>query len=202
MRFLCVMLAIMGLAASVDGCGSGGAGTMAAGARVESGTCQTSGANSSLVSQSCEFALSDGQRFRCSNSFEGQTPTARTLEHARGCMRLPSLKLSAAELAMIKALDGTRICLTSQGLHAIGGAVLPPSPGANMADGEVVISSSHPTVIAFYTDAARAMRARASVVGNARRARGLVDRRGAATIFWAGIPSRELRGSVETCVSR
>lgn len=108
MRSLRIKLAVGCLAAVVGGCGSGGARTAAAGARVESGTCQSSGADGRTVSQSCDFVLSDGQRFRCRNAFEGQTPTARTLERTRGCVRLPSLKLSGTERAMITALDTAR----------------------------------------------------------------------------------------------
>jgi hypothetical protein len=103
---------------------------------------------------------------------------------------------------MITALDRARTCLTAKGLHAIGAAVLPPNPGANMADGELVISSTHPTFIAFYIDTAKARRAEAAVMRNARRINGQVERRGATTIIWTRIPSSKLRASVEACLSR
>jgi hypothetical protein len=130
------------MAAAVAGCGSAGARTTAAGARVQSGTCQSAVADGRTVSQSCDFVLSDGQRFRCRDAFEGQTPTARTLERTSGCVRLASLKLSATERAMITALDTARSCLTAKRLRVVGVPVLPPNPpSANMAAGELVISS-------------------------------------------------------------
>src|SRR5881275_670674 len=53
-----------------------------------------------------------------------------------------------------------RSCLVSKGLRAVGGPAFPSRPpDPTQADGELVISSStRPTFIAFYTDAARAER--------------------------------------------
>lgn len=201
MTSLRIKLAVGCLAAAVGGCGSGDAGTTAAGARVESGTCQSSSARGRTVSQSCEFVLDDGQRFRCRNPFEGQTPTARKLEHTGGCVRLQSLKLSATERAMITALDTARSCLKAKGWRVIGAPALPPNPpGANMADGELVITSAHPTFIAFYSNTAKARRSKAALTRNARRLRGEVEAHGAATIFWTDAPSKELRSSVKACL--
>jgi hypothetical protein len=196
-----ITLAVGCLAGVVGGCGSGDAGTAATGARVESATCQSFGVRGRTVSQSCVFVLSDGQRFRCHDAFEGQTPTARKLAHTRGCASLQPLKLSATERAMIAALDTARSCLKAKGWRVIGAPVLPPNtPGANMPDGELVITSAHPTFIAFYTNTAKARRSKAALTGNARRIRGQVEPRGAATIIWTGAPSEELRSSVEACL--
>jgi hypothetical protein len=104
---------------------------------------------------------------------------------------------------MITALERARRCLTAKGLHALGGPVLPPSSsGSSTADGELVISSTHPTFIAFYTDPARARGLEATVVQSARRVHGQVERHGAVTIVWTRAHASNLRGAVDACVFR
>ncbi len=191
----------MALAVVVGGCGSGSTRAAVADAQVESGSCQSSGAGGRVVSQSCSFVLSDGQRFRCQKAFRGQTPTARVLGHAKGCVRLRSLVLSPAVRRMITALDRARSCLTTKGLRALGGPVLPPNPsGSSSADGELVVgrSATHVVFIAFYTDAARAQRLQAGLRQNARRLKAQVERHGAVTVLSIRPPSGS-RAAVQAC---
>ncbi len=166
--------------------------TAAADARVESASCQLSGAGGHVTLQSCSFLLSDGQQFRCHKAFAGSTPTARALEHTQGCVRLPSLMLSPAVRRMIAALEKARRCLIARGVRVVGGPVLPPvSPGSSSPDGELVVgrSAAHVLFIAFYTDAARAQRLLAQLMRNAGRLKGQVERHGAVTILWVQPPS-------------
>jgi hypothetical protein len=201
MGYLRVPLVLGALAVVIVGCGSGSARTAAADAQVETGSCQSSGAGGHVVSQSCSFVLNDGQQFRCRQAFEGQTPTARVLEHTKGCVRLRSLALSPAVRRMIAALDNVRSCLTAKGIRVLGAPVLPPNPpGSSSADGEVVVgrSAAHVVFIAFYTDAARAQRLQASLMRNARQLKGQVERHGAVTVLSIRPPSG-IRAAVQAC---
>ncbi len=201
MGYLRVVVVVGAMAVVVGGCGSGGARTAAADAQVGSGSCQVSGAGGHTTSQSCSFVLSDGQQFRCRQAFEGQTPTARVLEHTKGCVRLPSLKLSPVERRMIAALDKARSCLTAKGIRALGAPVLPPNPpGSSSADGEIVVGRSAADVVfmAFYTNTARAQQLEASLMRNAHRLKGQVERHGAVTVLWVHPPSG-VRAAVRAC---
>jgi len=201
MGYLRVVVVVGAMAVVVGGCGSGSVRTAAADAQVESGSCQVSGVGGHTTSQSCSFVLSDGQQFRCRQAFEGQTPTARVLEHTKGCVRLPSLKLSPAERRMIAALDKARGCLTAKGIRALGAPVLPPNPpGSDSADGEIVVGRSAADVvfIAFYTNTARAQQLEASLMRNAHRFKGQVERHGAVTVLWVHPPSG-VRAAVRAC---
>jgi hypothetical protein len=172
MGYLRTVLVAGMVAATVGGCGSGSAPTATAGAQIESGSCESSGAGGRVTSQSCSFVLSDGEQFRCHKAFEGSTPTAPVLEHVKGCVRLTSLVLSPAVRRMIAALDKARRCLSTKGIRAIGGPVLPPNPSASSSpDGELVVgqSAAHALFIAYYTSAARAQRLQAGLKANARR---------------------------------
>ena len=83
----------------------------------------------------------------------------------------------------------------------MGAPVLPPSPPSSAeADGELVISSSRRTFIAFYIDAARAGRIEPALARQDRPAHMLLERRGAATIVWTRAPAAELRDAVRACV--
>jgi hypothetical protein len=204
MHYVRALLAAGVLAASAGGCGSGGGTTSAgAAARVVSGTCSASstGSAGSRVTKSCVLVLSDGQRFRCRSAFAGSTPSARVLEHTRGCVRMPSLVISPGVRAVIAAIAKARTCLTTKGLRAIGGPVLPPNPpGSSSADGELVVgNAARGAFIAFYTDAGRAWRLEAGVARNASRISGRVERHGAVTVVWVRSPAGELRKAVETC---
>ena len=202
MGHLRVVVVVGAMAVVVGGCGSGSAPTAAADAQVvESGSCQVSGAGGHTTSQSCSFVLTDGQQFRCRRAFQGQTPTARVLEHTKGCVRLPWLKLSPAERRMISALDQARSCLTAKGIRALGAPVLPPNPpGSSSADGEIVVGRSAADVvfIAFYTTTARAQQLEASLMRNAHRLNGQAERHGAVTVVWAHPPSG-VRAAVRAC---
>jgi hypothetical protein len=149
----------------------------------------------------CSFVLSDGQQFRCRRASEGQTPTARVLEHTNGCVRLHSLKLSPAERTMIAVLDRARSCLAAKGIRALGAPVLPPNPpGSSSADGEIVVGESAASVvfIAFYTNPARAQQLEASLMRNAHRLKDQVERHGAVTVLWVHPPSG-VQASVRAC---
>lgn len=201
MGYLRAVVVVGAMAVVVGGCGSSSARTAAADAQVASGSCQVSGADGHTTSQSCSFVLSDGQQFRCRQAFEGQTPTARELEHTKGCIRLPSLKLSPAERTMIAALDRARSCLAAKGIRALGAPVLPPNPpGSSSADGEIVVGQSAANIvfIAFYTNAARAQQLQASLIRNAHRLKDQVERHGAVTVLWIHPPSG-VRAAVRAC---
>jgi hypothetical protein len=102
---------------------------------------------------------------------------------------------------MIVALDNARSCLTTKGLRALGGPVLPPSrSGSSSADGELVVGRSpmHVVFIAFYTDAAKAQRLQAGLMQNARRLETQVERRGAVTVLSIH-PLSGSRAAVQAC---
>lgn len=209
MRYLCAAFAVVALAVAVGGCGSGAAQTTAADAQVESGNCQSAGAGEHVTSQSCDFVLSDGQQFRCHKAFAGHTPSARTLEHTNGCVRLRSLRLSPAVRAVVAAVDQARRCLTARGLHPIGAPVLPPNPpGSSSADGELVVGrttimrkAAPGAFIAFYTDVDKARRAQGRLIRNAHRLGGQIERHGAVTVVWVHPPASGLRAAVNACAS-
>jgi hypothetical protein len=222
------VLAVLALATVFCAGGCGGshrASTVSAAPTVVDGACQSFALRGQGGSQSCTFVLSDGERFSCGQPFKGHTPTARQLERS-GCRRLVSLQLSGAELALISRLDRARTCLTAKGLRAIGGPVLPtakapPSgaadkskspggavlvPGApassSQPGGELVISSIHPTFIAFYADAAQAARIEPTLMRQNSDTHVQVQERGAETIVWSHPPTGELRNMVSGCLPR
>jgi hypothetical protein len=194
----------------VAGCGGSGHAPPASGAsaRVVDASCQSSAG----VSQACTFVLGDGERFGCGRTFSGPAPTAGQLERA-GCRRLASLKLSEAELAAIARLEVAQTCLTGKGLHAIGGPVLPTNPpdgavqpsspsGTAQPGGELVISSSHPTFVAFYADAAVAARVEPALSRADSSSHVQVERHGAETIVWSHPPTSQTRNMVRSCLPR
>lgn len=199
---LCVGVAGLGVVGVAAGCGGSHRATATtAGATVASASCEASGADSKPASHSCTFFLSDGQRFRCGRLVKGAAPTVLQLERA-GCHRLASLRLPTPVRRMTARLDQDRACLSARRLRVVGGPVLPPNPpDSTQPDGEIVISSTHPTFIAFYTDAARARRLAPAVVRAAARTHVLVERRGDVTIVWTRAPSGALRDAVGACAS-
>lgn len=193
------------------GCGGSqpaGSATTAA-ARVVDGSCQSDSIEGGPSAQSCTFVLSDGERFSCAKPFSGQTPTAAQLERTE-CRRLPSLKLSAAERAVTARIEAASTCLNAKRLRAIGGPVLPtyppggpvaPSPlSSSQPRGELVITSSHPTFIAFSANAAQAARIEPALVRMDAGSHVEVERRGAETIIWSSAPTSELRNTVWGCL--
>jgi hypothetical protein len=213
-RRLLVVLAV-GTVACATGCGGSSHGstpTTASAATVVNATCGSSALRGKPPVQSCAVVLSDGERFSCGAAFKGATPTARQLERL-GCRRLPSLKLSGAELALIARIDGARSCLTTKGVHAVGGPVLPTGPpggtvqlpapaNSTQPGGEVVLDSSQPTFIAFYTNAAQAARIEPELARSDRSAHVLVEGHGAETIVWSHAPTEQLRDTVRACLPR
>jgi hypothetical protein len=138
----------------------------------------------------------------CNRTFNGPTPSVPQLLRD-GCHLLTPLKLSRSMRAVTARIDRDRSCLTSKGLRAAGGPVFPsrpPDPG--QPDGELVISSStHPTFIAFYTDAARAKRIEPALRREDAHKPVVLERRGAVTIAWTQAPAADLRRAVWGCVS-
>jgi hypothetical protein len=185
------------LAATASGCGSRDTRTGPA-AQVVSGSCQTAAAGGRTVSQSCQFVLSDGRQFRCRREPKG--PPKATDLHAAGCVKLPSLSLSAAQRSTFTVVYAASKCLTERGLRVVGGPTLPAD--SQTPDGELVVRSIHPAFIAFYTDVAKADRLNSRVVRNARAFHGQVEKRDAVTIVWAVPPAGGLRRTVEGCVFR
>jgi hypothetical protein len=201
MRRLAILLCV-GTCLMVAGCGgSDRASTTAAGAQVNSGTCETSGIAGKPSASSCTFVLNDGRRLGCNRAFAGPTPGVPQLLRD-GCRRLTPLKLSRSMRAVLARIDSGRSCLTSRGLRAVGGPVFPSSlPDPRQADGELVIRSSHPTFIAFYTGAARAKRIEPVLRRDDAGKHVLLERRGAVTIAWTQAPAGEYRHTVWACVA-
>jgi hypothetical protein len=113
---------------------------------------------------------------------------------------MPSLVIPSAVRAVIAAIAKARTCLTARGLRAIGGPVLPATPGSSSPDGELIVgNAASGTFIAFYTDAGKAQRLEAGVVRSASRVGGRVERHGAVTVVWIRPPATEVRKVVEAC---
>ena len=66
-------------------------------------------------------------------------------------------------------------------------------------DGEIVVSSRHPTFIAYCVDAAKARRLRREGIPRVS-VRELAQTRGLVSIAWTGLPASELQTTVEGCV--
>lgn len=195
---LWLALLALGTALVVAGCG-GSHGSAAA--QVNSALCQESGRNGKPTRQSCTFVLNDGRRLGCNRNFVGPTPGVPQLLRD-GCRWLAPLKLSPAMRAVIARIDSDRRCLESKGLSAAGGPAFsssPPDPA--QPDGELVIRSSHPTFIAFYTDAAKADRIEPVLRHDDAHMPVRLERRGAVTIAWSQAPAEDMRHTVWGCVT-
>lgn len=199
-----ILVAIGVFAVVAGGCGSSSRRTATAGgsAQLASGSCSSESSAGSRVTQSCVMVLSDGRRFRCSTAVAESRPSVAVLEHTKGCGRISPLDLSTGVRAVIEAIGRTRTCLAEDGLHALGGPVLPLNrAGSSSPDGELVIShAGAPTFIAFYTDPAKATRLEPAVARNANPYRTHVERRGAVTILWSH-PSASERRQVQACAT-
>jgi hypothetical protein len=195
-------LALLALVTVVAACGCGSSHpASSADPQVNNGTCETSGGAGQPTKQSCTFVLDDGRRLGCNRSFAGTTPSVSQLLRD-GCRWLTPLKLSGSMRALIVRIDGVRRCLTSRGLRAVGGPVFPSRPpDPARPDGELVITSTTPSFIAFYTDAARASRTLPALQRADAGKHILLERRGAVTIAWSRVPADAFRGEVWTCVS-
>jgi hypothetical protein len=197
-------LVVLGLGAALLVAGCGGShppATTAADAQVNSGSCVESGLRGKPPVTSCTFVLNDGRRLGCNRSFTGPTPTVSQLVRD-GCRWLAAFSLSRAMRAVIARIDSGRSCLTSKGLHAIGGPVFPSGlPDPRQADGELVVRSSHPTFIAFYTDAARAARTEPALRRDDAGKHIVLERRGAVMVAWTQTPDGDLRHTVWECVA-
>ena len=201
MRCLSVLLSL-GTCLLVAACGgSHGTTATAAAAGVNSASCQESGRNGKPTTHSCTFVLNDGRRLGCNRSFDGPTPSVPQLVRD-GCRWLTPLKLSRSMRAVIARIDRVRGCLTSKGMRAAGGSAFPSRPPDPVQpDGELVISSTHPTFIAFYADAARAARIEPALRREDSGKHVLIERRGAVTIAWSQAPAGEDRHAVWGCVT-
>jgi hypothetical protein len=191
-----------GICLLAAGCGgSHAATTTSADFQENSASCEASGAAGKPTTYSCTFVLNDGRRLGCNRTFIGPTPSVPELLRD-GCRWLTRLKLSRSMRAVIARIDRARSCLTSRRLRATGGPAFPTRPrDAAQPDGELVISSSHPEFIAFYTDAARARRIEPVLRGDDSRKHVLLERRGAVTVVWSQSPADELRHAVWGCVA-
>lgn len=200
-RALALLLLV--IAGFAGGCGGGShrAAASTADPQVDTASCAVSGRDGRQTSRSCMFVLTDGRRFSCNRLFTGPGPTVSQLEQAAGCRRLPSLVLSPAERALSARLDRARGCLIAKGLRVLGAPVLPPPRvSSTEPDGELVISSTTPTFIAFYRTAARAQRIEPTLRRSDAHAPVLLERRGAVTIAWSRPPGSGLRNMVWACL--
>jgi hypothetical protein len=169
--------------------------------QVNAGLCQTSDSAGKPTMKSCTFVLNDGRRLGCSRSIVGPPTTVPQLLHD-GCRWLTPLKLSRSMRAVIARIDSDRRCLTSKGLRVVGGPAFPSGPpDRTQPNGELVISSAHPTFIAFYTNAARAKRIEPALRRDDAHEQVRLERRGAVTIAWSETPTGELRSAVWDCVT-
>jgi hypothetical protein len=196
-----VLLAV-GTVLVAAGCGGSHRASTTAASQVNSASCAASGGAGKQTRNSCTFVLNDGRRLGCNRSFAGQAPGVPQLLRD-GCRWLAPLKLSRAMRAVIARIDSGRSCLTSQGLHAVGGPAFPSRPPDPVQpDGELMISSSsHPTFIAFYTDAARAARIEPALRRDDAGKHVWLERRGAVTIVWSQSPAAALRHTIWGCVA-
>jgi hypothetical protein len=195
-------LVCVGTCLIVAGCGgSHRPATTAADAQVNSVTCEESALRGKPPVGSCTFVLNDGRRLGCNRTFNGPTPSVPQLLRD-GCHWLTRLRLSRPMRAVIARIDSGRSCLTSKGLRAIGGPAFPSSPpDPTQPDGELVISSTHPTFIAFYTDATRAAQIEPALRRDDAAKHVSLERRGAVTIVWSQAPDGDLRHTVWGCVT-
>jgi hypothetical protein len=205
------------LAVAAAGCGSAGsstssgvqpAGVRGAAAQVTSVGCSagaTSASPRAAVDSvgSCTFVLTDGRRFRCSGSaFAQSTPSPSMLEHAKGCVPLSGLVISASLRAVAGRIEVARACLTRKGLRVTGGPAFPPDRSSpSRPDGEL-IAGAVGAFIAVYTDPAKAQRLEPEAMQNAKRHGWQVERHGAVTVLWIHPPSSGARSTVGTCVFR
>jgi hypothetical protein len=201
MRRAALLLAV-GTVLLAAGCGgSHTASTAAADAQVNSASCATSGDAGKPATNTCTFVLNDGRRLGCNRSFAGPTPSVAVLV-CDGCRWLAPLKLSRPMRALVARIDNARRCLASRGVRAAGGPAFPSSPpDPNQPDGELVIASTTPSFVAFYTDAAKATRTLPAL----RRADAgkhiQLEQRGAVTIAWTHAPAGHVRSAVWGCVT-
>lgn len=163
-------------------------------------SCTSTTGSRHRVSSSCLYVFSDGQRFRCSGSGSGRSASSTAaLEHARGCVALTRIVISAAARAVIARIDTTRACLSKRDLPVSGGPVF-PQQSPSSPDGELIVGSgASGAFIAFYSDAGRAARLEPQVTLNARRVGGQVERRGATTVLWIHHAGKRLRAGVLAC---
>jgi hypothetical protein len=198
MRRVSVLLSL-GTCLMIAGCG--GSHPTSRTTQVNSASCEATGAPGKPSRQSCTFVLNDGRRLGCNRSINGPTPSVPQLLRD-GCRWLAPLKLSRSMRAVIARIDRDRGCLTSRGLRAAGGPAFPSRPpDRTQPDGELVISSAHPTFIAFYTDAAKAKRIEPALKRDDSGKHVLLERRGAVTIAWTQAPAGDLHHTVWGCVA-
>jgi hypothetical protein len=168
---------------------------------MNSASCATSGEAHKPTRTTCTFVLNDGRRLGCNRNFLVPTPSVPQLLRD-GCHWLAPLELSRPMRAVIARIDSDRHCLASKGLRATGGPAFPSRPpNPTQPDGEVVISSTHPTFIAFYTDSARAARIEPALRHDDAGKHVFLERRGAVTIAWSQAPAGDLHRTVWGCVT-
>ncbi len=141
--------------------------------------------------------FSDGRRFSCPARF-GRGPTnASVIEHAKACVPLARLVMSAGLRAAGARIDRARTCLIAHGLKPDGGLILPPQ-GHGAPAGELDTATA---LIAFYLDRSKANLALPAIAKNARRIHAEVERAGFANIAWLAPPSSQLRAIAHACTA-
>jgi hypothetical protein len=149
---------------------------------------------------SCTYVLTDGRRFKCPLRFSNHRQTPASLQRARACRRLSSIKIPASWRRVFARLYAVQACLTRHHITANGGPTLDALSPRRTPIGELITSTTRPTAfIAFYTTARVAKRAETGVRKNARQFGGRVERRGAVTIVWTQPPSASLGTTTEAC---
>jgi hypothetical protein len=163
----------------------------------------------------CVFMLVDGRRFQCPQRFAQTVQTASSLEHAKACVAITPVHLSAAVRRVTATIEAAQTCLTARRVRAVGGPVLPVAPvlpigvpdlhalaaSHNGPDGELIVGYlANGALLAFYRDVAKAVRLEPAIRSNARRSHAQVQRRGDTTIFWSRPPAAALRTAVQACI--
>src|SRR5260370_37751939 len=138
----------------------------------------------------CTFVLTDGRRYRCSGSaFARSTPSPSMLEHAKGCVQLRRIVMSASMRAVAAKIDVARACLTRNGLRVTGGPAFPPERSSpSSPDGEL-LAGTVGAFIAFYTDPAKAQRLEPQGIQSAKRHGWRAEPPGAGRRLWIHPPS-------------
>jgi hypothetical protein len=124
------------------------------------------------------------------------------LEHAKRCVPLSRLVMSASMRAVAARIEVARACVTRNGLRVTGGPAFPPERSSpSSPDGEL-IAGTVGVFIAFYTDPAKAQRLEPQVIHSAKRHGWQVERHGAVSVLWIHPPSSSARSTVEACAFR
>lgn len=125
-------------------------------------------------------------------------------------MAIAPAHLDAAVRRVTVTIEAAQACLTAHRVRAIGGPVLPSAlpidlhglaATKNGPDGELIIGYlPNGALLAFYSNAAKAVRLEPAILYNAQRLQAEVERRAATTILWMRPPASAIRKAVQACV--